>query len=282
MSTITMARDQTSGRWEVAIQALRAARRTLSIWAAAFAGLIALYAVIWPSVRGNTSWRNLFDTLPPTYRALFTASGTIDLSTAGGYLGVELMGFMGPALIAVYAITAGSAAIAGEEDRGGLEVTLSAPVSRTRVFVQRFAALVIGIATLIIATGVVLWIFSVVLGMGLGLDAIASAAAALGIFGLFAGAVAIAVGAATGSPAVARGVAALAVVASYLINALAQVTSTLRPARPISPYYLVLGNEPLAHGLRLTGAVSVLVAAAVIAAAGGILFARRDLNLPGP
>jgi ABC-2 type transport system permease protein len=101
---------------------------------------------------------------------------------------------------------------------------------------------------------------------------------ALGIFGLFAGAIAIAVGAATGSPAVARGVAALAVEASYLINALAQVTSTLRPARPISPYYLVLGNEPLAHGLQLTGAVSVLTVAAAIAAVGGILFARRDLN----
>jgi hypothetical protein len=40
----------------------------------------------------------------------------------------------------------------------------------------------------------------------------------------------------------------------------------------------VLGNEPLAHGLQLTGAVSVLAVAAAIAAAGGILFARRDLN----
>lgn len=278
MSAITMARAQISGRWEVTRQALRAARRTLGIWAAAFAGLIALYAVIWPSVRGNTSWRNLFDTLPQTYRALFTASGTIDLSTAGGYLGVELMGFMGPALIAVYAITAGAAAIAGEEDRGGLEVTLSAPVSRGQVFAERFAALAAGIAALMIAVGAALWVFSAMLDMGLGLGAIASAAAALGIFGLFAGAVAIAVGAATGSPAVARGVAALAVVASYLINALAQVTGTLRPARPISPYYLVLGNEPLAHGLRLIGAVSVLAAVAAIAVAGGILFARRDLN----
>ena len=234
--------------------------------------------MIWPSIRGNTSWRNLFDTLPATYRALFTASGTIDLSTAGGYLGVELMGFMGPALIAVYAITAGSAAIAGEEDRGGLEVTLSAPVSRVQLFGQRFAALLIGIATLMLTPAAALWIFSAMLDMGLGVGAIASAAAALGIFGLFTGAVAIAVGAATGSPAAARGVAALAVVASYLINALAQVASALRPARPISPYYLVLGNEPLAHGLRLLGAVSVLAAVAAIAAAGGILFARRDLN----
>jgi ABC-2 type transport system permease protein len=278
VSAITTARAQISGRWEVTRQALRAARRTLGIWAAAFAGLIALYAVIWPSVRGNTSWRNLFDTLPQTYRALFTASGTIDLSTAGGYLGVELMGFMGPALIAVYAITAGSAAIAGEEDRGGLEVTLSAPVSRAQLFAQRLAALVTGLAALAIATGAALWVFSAMLDMGLGLGAIASAAAALGIFGLFAGAVAIAVGAAIGSPAVARGVAALVAVASYLINALAQVTSALRPARPISPYYLVLGNEPLAHGLRLTGVVAALAAVAAIAALGGILFARRDLS----
>jgi beta-exotoxin I transport system permease protein len=278
VSAITVARAQISGRWEVTRQALRAARRSLVIWSVAFAGLIALYAVIWPSVRGNTSWRNLFDTLPQTYRALFTASGTIDLSTAGGYLGVELMGFMGPALIAVYAITAGAATIAGEEDRGGLEVTLSAPVSRARVFAERCTALTAGIAALMIAAGAALWIFSAMLGMGLGLGAIASAVAALGIFGLFAGAVAIAVGAATGSPAAARGVAALVTVASYLINALAQVTTALRPARPISPYYLVLGNEPLAHGLRPTGALAVLAAVAAIAAVGGILFARRDLT----
>jgi ABC-2 type transport system permease protein len=103
------------------------------------------------------------------------------------------MGFMGPALIAVYAITVGSAAIAGEEDRGGLEVTLSAPVSRVQVFAQRFTALMIGIATLMLATAAAMWIFSAALDMGLGPGAITSAAAALGIFGLFAGAVAIAV-----------------------------------------------------------------------------------------
>lgn len=278
MTAISAARAGIARHGEITRQALRAGRRALAIWATAFACMIAIYAVIWPSVRGNTSWRNLFDTLPQTYRALFTASGTIDLSTPAGYLGVELMGFLGPALIAVYAITAGSAAIAGEEDRGGLEVTLSAPVSRAQLLAQRFAALVIAVATLMIATGAALWIFSAMLGMGLGIGAIASGAAALGIFGLFCGAVAVAVGAATGSPAAARGVASLVAVASYLINALAQVTSALRPARPISPYYLVLGNEPLAHGLRMAGSVSVLAVAVALVIGGGVLFARRDLG----
>jgi ABC-2 type transport system permease protein len=278
VSALSRVRAGNPRHWEITRQTLRASRRTLIIWAASFAGLIAVYAVIWPSVRGNTSWRNLFDTLPQTYRALFTASGTIDLSTAGGYLGVELMGFMGPALIAVYAITAGAAAIAGEEDRGGLEVTLSAPISRPQLFLQRLTALVIGIATLMTSTGAALWIFSALLDMSLGAGAIASGAAALGIFGLFTGTVAIAVGGATGSASAARGAAALVAVASYLINALAQITGALRPARPISPYYLVLGNEPLAHGLRLIGAVAVLAAAAALAAIGGILFTRRDLK----
>jgi ABC-2 type transport system permease protein len=151
-------------------------------------------------------------------------------------------------------------------------------VSRAQLLAQRFAALVIAVATLMIATGAALWIFSAMLGMGLGIGAIASGAAALGIFGLFCGAVAVAVGAATGSPGAARGVASLVAVASYLINALAQVTSVLRPARPISPYYLVLGNEPLAHGLRVAGAVSVLAVAVALVIGGGVLFARRDLG----
>jgi len=280
MSAIAAAghRAGASRRGEITRESLRAGRRALAVWAAAFAAMIALYAVIWPSVRGNTSWRNLFDTLPQTYRALFTASGTIDLSTPAGYLGVELMGFLGPALIAVYAIGAGSAAIAGEEDRGGLEVTLSAPVSRARLLAERLIALLISITALMTATGAAMWIFSAALGMGLGVGAIASAAAALAIFGLFAGGVALAVGAAVGKAAVARGVAALAAVASYLINALAQVTSALRPVRPVSPYYLVLGNEPLAHGLRPLGAASVLAAAAALLICGGIVFARRDLR----
>jgi ABC-2 type transport system permease protein len=113
--------------------------------------------------------------------------------------------------------------------------------------------------------------------MHLGVAAIASAAAALGIFGCFAGAVALAVGAATGSAALARGLAALIAVASYLINALAQVTSTLKPVRPLSPFYLLLGNEPLQHGLRAVGALSVLAVALALVVGGGIVFVRRDL-----
>jgi ABC-2 type transport system permease protein len=264
-------------RGEIMQQMLRGGRRALAAWAAALAALVALYAVMWPSIRGNSRWQELFNTLPQTYRAIFTAGGQVDLSTPAGYLGIELMGFLGPALMAVYAISTGAAAIAGEEGRGGLEVTLSAPVARGRVLTERAAALLVELAAVAAATGLALWVFSLAFGMHLSVAAIAAAAAALGLFGLFTGALALAVGAATGSATLARGLAALVAVASYLINALAQVTSSLRAARPVSPFYLLFGNEPLQHGLRAVGALGVLAIALVLVAVGGIIFARRDL-----
>ena len=120
-------------------------------------------------------------------------------------------------------------------------------------------------------------VFSLAFGMHLGVAAIASAAAALGIFGFFAGTVALAVGAATGSAAPARGLAALVAVASHLINALARSPPHSNQSGP-SPFYLLLGNQPLQHGLRAGGALSVLAVSVAVAAAGGIVFARRDLT----
>jgi hypothetical protein len=58
---------------------------------------------------------------------------------------------------------------------------------------------------------------------------------------------------------------------------LAQVTSTIKPVRPLSPFYLRFGNEPLQHGLRAVGALSVLAVSLALVVVGGVMFARRDL-----
>jgi beta-exotoxin I transport system permease protein len=278
MSTQVVAAPRIGARPEIASRSLLDQRRTLAMWALAFVAIIAMYAAIWPTVKGNTQWRQLFDTLPESYRALFTAGGQIDLSTPSGYLGVELLSFVGPTLIAIYAVVAGSAAIAGEEDRGILELTLSAPVSRTRVLAERFAALLAGITLLMAALAGGLWLFSAIFDMGLGLAAIAACGGALGLFGLFVGSVALAVGAATGRPALARGTAALVAVASYLVNALGQLTDALEPGRPFSPYYLVLGNDPLSNGLAAGRCLAVAAVSVALVAVAALALRRRDLS----
>jgi hypothetical protein len=80
-----------------------------------------------------------------------------------------------------------------------------------------------------------------------------------------------------GSAALAGAVAALAAVASYLINALAQVASALKSARPLSPFYLLFGNEPLQHGLRAGGTLAVLAVSL-----GSSSSRRHCLHTPRP
>lgn len=257
--------------------ALAVQRRALIVWSAAFAALIGLYSAFWPSLHGSSQWRQLFETLPKSYRALFTVGGSIDLSTPAGYLGVELMAFMGPTLLAVYAIGTGAAAVAGEESQGTLEPVLAAPVARAAVLLERFGALVAGLLVLTAAQAAALLAFCAAVGMDLSAARIAEGGAALAIFGLFTGSVALAAGAATGRPAPARAVAALFAVAAYLVNALGQLTDTLRPVRPLSPFYLLLGNNPLANGLRIGPALAVIGVSLLIVALGAALLERRDL-----
>src|SRR5881392_30045 len=98
----------------VASKTLYDQRRSLLAWAVSLTLLVAMYVAIWPSLRDQPSMKDFLDRMPKAFRALFAATGA-DMSTPVGYVQVELLSFMGPLLLLIYAITAGAAAIAGEE-----------------------------------------------------------------------------------------------------------------------------------------------------------------------
>ena len=98
-------------------------RRGLAAWAVSLALLVAMYVAIWPSVRDQPSMSDYLNQMPEAFRALFATSGA-DLSTPVGYVQVELLSFMGPMLLLIYAVTAGAAspaaAISAESHAGSL------------------------------------------------------------------------------------------------------------------------------------------------------------------
>jgi len=232
-------------------------RRSLAVWAVALVALVGMYLAFYPSIRGNTSYTKLIDEMPKAYRALFSVTSGADFTSAAGYLNTELLSFMGPLLVLIYGIGTGAAAVAGEEDRHTMDLLLANPVSRSRVLVEKFAALCGGVTMLM----AVLW----------------AALVHLGLLGIEFGALALLVGALTGHLTVARAIPALLAVISYLINGFGQLVGWLRPLRPISPFYAYNGHDPLRTGLWPTG-IAIVVAttvALVIAAAGA--FRHRDV-----
>jgi ABC-2 type transport system permease protein len=184
-----------------------------------------------------------------------------------------------PLLVLVQAIGAGARAIAGEEDAGRLEVVLAYPVRRRDAVLAKGSAVAASVALVCAAAGLALVVFDPVFGLELSLGNVAQAIAGLFALGLFHGWLALGVGAALPSRALAIGIPAGVAAAGYLVNGLHGLAGWLDPFRFLSPFWLV-GSSPLQNGVDAAGTLAVLLAAVVALAAGAALLERRDLQTP--
>ena len=130
-------------------------RRSYPAWCLGVVLLVAMYVALWPSLEGQPSMREFLASMPEPLRNLFAMAGA-DMSTPVGYIQIELLSFMGPILVLLYAVGVGSSSIAGEEDRRTLDLLLTTPVTRSRVVVDKALAMVLGTLGLAVVLGVAL------------------------------------------------------------------------------------------------------------------------------
>jgi ABC-2 type transport system permease protein len=259
-------------------KSLRDLRRGLTWWSVGLAGMVAMMAAVYPSIRDNPALNRLVEDYPEALKAFIAFGGSVDYVSGAGYLGIELFSFMVPLLFVIAAIASGAAAIAGEEERGTLDLLLSQPVTRRGVAAAKLASAAVEVAVLTIVLWLTLWAGVALFDMGVSPSNLLAASLTAGVLGLTFGAIAFLLGAATGRRALAIGLAAAAGVASYLVNALAALVSALGPLQKASPFYHYAVGDPLRQGLA-PGHVAILIAVAAVSAVSGIvLFERRDLH----
>jgi ABC-2 type transport system permease protein len=261
----------------VLLKSLRDVRRGFAWWSVGLVGLVSLIVAVWPTVRDNPALIKLHETYPEELKAFVSFGGEFDFGTPAGYLGAELFSFMVPLLLLVAAIGAGAGAVAGEEERGTLDLLLAHPISRVRLALEKLAALVVEVTGLAAVLFVCLVAGSAAAGMKIAASNLAAATAGALFLALAYGGIAFALGAATGRRALAIGLSAAAAVAAYLVNGLAPLVDALEPAQKASPFYHYAAGDPLRHGLE-AGHVLLLVAIAVAAAAVAVFaFDRRNI-----
>ncbi len=103
---------------------------------------------------------------------------------------------------------------------------------------------------------------------GVGAGDLAAMSLHLALFGLLFAALAYAVGAATGSRALALGVSAGVAVLGYLANSVFPQVQGLEWVRNLSPFAWLLGGSPLVNGVQVGHAVTLALATAVLVAGG--------------
>lgn len=249
-------------------------RRALIWWAIAIALMALLFAAVYPSVRDSgDTFDEYLEQLPDAFRTILGE----DLTSPAGYLWSQLFSSMGPIVYLVYAIGVGARAIAGEEEAGSLDLVLATPLRRGVVLRDKALGLVTGTVLL----SAVLFVSLAALGppfdMTVPIGDLIVTHVMQALLAIAFGVIALAIGAATGTRALAIGVTSALAVLTYLVWALAPSVDALEPVLPLSPFRWFADPQPVSNG---TEAVNVVVLAAISIVAYAIAhvtFRRRDL-----
>jgi ABC-2 type transport system permease protein len=264
---------------ELLRRGVRDHRRALAAWCVGVVAYVALIAAIFPSIHGSPDFERLAENYPEVLKAFFGIGEGGGITTGAGYIDVELFSLMLPLLVLVMAIGSGARAFAGEEDAGRLELVLAYPVRRRDAVLAKSAAIAGEVLSVSAVAGLALVVLDPIAGLDLSGGRLVGAILSLAGLGLLFGWLALAVGAAVGSRALAIGVPAALAAGGYLVNGLHGLAGWLDPFRFLSPFWLV-GSSPLQTGARGGGLVVVFVLATLVLIAGSLLVERRDLQTP--
>ncbi|HYI98204.1 MAG TPA: ABC transporter permease subunit [Thermoleophilaceae bacterium] len=244
--------------------------RALIVWALSIGLTGAFFMLVWPSIDDSIS--QALDSYPESVKEAF---GITTLSNAEQYLNAELFSFILPFALAIFALRTVASAIDGAQERGHLDVLLSAPVSRRRLVAATFAAVAIELAIILLASWALTCLGSLVAGADLDAGLAAAGYANVWPLAIFAAGIAMLVTGVSQHAGAVTGVAAGAIVAMYVLDLLGRLSDSIEPFRWLSAfrYYgtaAVDGIDPLAFaGLTAAGLL--------LAAIGALLFERRDL-----
>ncbi len=217
--------------------------------------------------------------MPEGLLSMFGIDDSTTLLTATGLVNSRLYAGIGPAILAVFGIGLGTAAVAGEEDRGTLDLLLAQPVARTRLILEKFAATVVATTIICASIGLTLAVLNPLVDLEFKALNLVAANLGLGLLTLVFTSLALAVGAVTGNRGLTIGVSATVTVFAFFVNGLAPLVDSLSWTQKLSPFFWLHGPNRLANGFS-PGYSSLMVAVIIILVATSIWgLNRRDVGV---
>ncbi|MYV52276.1 ABC transporter permease subunit [Streptomyces sp. SID3212] len=253
-------------------KAVRDQRRGLLLWGLGVALVTAIYTSSYSQVK------NQADSLDSIPSGMAGAMNFDDLASGAGFLEGTVFGLLGPLLLLIFAISTGTRAVAAQEQSGVLDLYLAYPITRRRLGIERFGALFVAVLALTVLIGLEVTALASSLDMNVPSGHIIAGAVQLGLLALFFGALALSIGAFTGSRPFTLGATSAVAVGTYVLNAIASQIDGAHFLQRITPFYWAQGTHPLREGFDGLGVIILLAATAVALVVGMRAFARRDIN----
>ena len=279
-----------AGPSSVFAKSVRDSRRAIAIAIVFVAFVMLVGAAAIASAFGTVETRQqmlaLAGTLPPIFQSML--GPPVALDTLGGLIEWRYQIILG-VLLPIWSILALSGTLAGEADRGSLELLATTGITRRRLAVEKLAGHLVSVLIVLLALALVVWLSGIVFATLPG-DAI-SPVAAIGYAALTAvlmlapGAIAFAAAPFLGRGG-AAGLAAFTMVAGYLVNGFHDSVDLFETLRPLSWFAWTANDIPLANRHDWVALAGLAALGAGLLVVGVLAFERRDvgrtLRLPSP
>lgn len=129
---------------------LRDKRISLIVYCLAMVGTLFMYVGLYPSIQASwADMQKLYESFP---KELYEAFGIKDISinSLEQFLAVEQFSFVWPIAAIFFAVSRAGSAIAGDVEKGIINLYLAQPISRTRLFFTKYASFIISLTIFII------------------------------------------------------------------------------------------------------------------------------------
>ena len=212
---------------------------------------------------------------------LFAFFGDItQIFTPAGYLHTEFFSYM-PLIFGVFIISMGSGLLVGDEEKGIMDLVLSHPISRSRLFFGRVAAYLAAI----LATLAIIWVSFVISTQGTLLQKISPAKMSLpllslaGLLILF-GTLGLLLSLFLPSQRSSTMVSSLVLFASFFITGMASIEPDLETANHFSPFRYYQGGNAL-NEMNWGWLALLFGLSALMTLLAWWRFERRDIRVAG-
>jgi len=266
-----------AGFWAEFLHTMRRLQGQILGWGLGLALYGLAMGLLYDTIQGIDGLETMLANYPPELMAFF--GNVADLATPQGYFGTYYSSYM-PIILGIFAVAAAADALAGDEERGTLDLTLAHPIGRTALFWGRWVAVVVALG-LILLLGWLGWAvtlpFSEMPVTALGL--LRPFLPLWGLLALFA-ALALLLSMALPSARLASMTAGGLLVANFLLIGLANLNDNLKAMADLTPFHFLQTGDAI-DGLNWGWVLGLMVVALALAALAWLLFLRRDIRVGG-
>lgn len=254
-------------------------RRSLWIWTISLILLMFFIAVAYPAVRDSTGFTEMMDEYPEWVEQILGLGSGLAITTPAGYLNSQVFANSLPIIFLIFLIGFAVRETAGEEGEGLLDLQLAHPVTRERMVLEKAAAMLLSVLGLGIVSALALMASGPLVDMDLSLNAYIGATLSTVFLTWVFGALALALGAVTGSRPIALGVSSGLALALYILWGLAPMISQIEFTNVINPWYWGLAGDPILNGLQVGNGLLLIAMTAGLVAVAVWGLRRRDLGV---